>query len=95
MVKPIGARRKLIAKRNELKNSTLKQIPESASASGWQKNNTETESIPSDNEGYQADGSEIVWEDDDAEFSLSQYQDIDYNYEVRIYMHCGLNLSAG
>ena len=79
MVKPIGTRRKLIAKRDELKNSTLKQI-------GWQKNDTEGESIPSVNEGYQADdepGPEIYWEDDE-EFSLSQYayEDTDYNYEV-------------
>ena len=85
MVKPIGTKRKLIAKRDELKNYTLKEIPrkvESASANGWQKNR---EPMPSDNESYQTDdelGSEIIWEDD---VPLSQYQDFDNNYEVYIY----------
>lgn len=92
MVKPIGTRRKLIAKRDELKNSTLKEISrkvESDSANGWQKDNNEREPIPSDS--YHTDdepGSEIIWEDD-VEFPLSQYQDIDNDYEVYIYKHCG------
>lgn len=87
MVKPIGTRRRLIAKRDELKNSTLKEISrkvESGSANGQQRTNTDRESVPSENDCYHTDdepGSEIIWEDD-VEFSLSQYQDVDNNYEV-------------
>ena len=89
MVKPIGTRRKLIAKRDELKNSTLKEISrkvESDSSNDWQRNDTEREPMLSDNDCYHTDdepGSEIIWEDD-VEFSLSRYQDIDNNYEVYI-----------
>lgn len=77
MVKPFGARRKLIAKRNELAKDTREDFDESQP--------TEKD----DNNSYLADD-EIIWEDDgefshpqedDAEFSLSQYQDND-NYGV-------------
>lgn len=90
IVKPIGTRRKLIAKRDELKNSTLKEVSRkenSELANEWQKNNTEREPMPSDNDCYHTDiddgpGSEIIWEDDFV--PLSQYQDIDKSYEVYI-----------
>ena len=88
IVKPIGTRRKLIAKRDELKNSKrISRKENSELANEWQKNNTEKEPTPSDNDCYHTDiddgpGSEIIWEDD---FALSQYQDIDKSYEVAIY----------
>jgi len=78
MIEPFGARRKLIAKRNELAKDPREDFDDS-----------QPRDIPEkDNNSYLADD-EIIWEEDagefsqyqedDAEFSLSQCND---NYEV-------------